>query len=684
MCLKFLKKLIIPFFVVLLVSFFPTSVAGAPTLQQLKQQAWDDDVNPNAVFPDNNSPDSEKTITQKPASKSTLAVGERPNIIVIVTDDQPPSSLSIAGNPVLKTPNIDSLANQGFYFKNMYLPLAWCAPSRASILTGKMPHSHGLTFNRLMLPLDQLTLPEVLADNNYDTAIIGKCHLGDPNNPDKYHYGFNYRIIPYPDFGAWGDWYNFTVSRNGVVETHLDTYITDWFTSEAISYIKDKRDKNKPFFLWLPYFAPHDPVTPPKGQNRYPLDTIPTPVSLSDDLTTKPPQQSLFDTHLWYEKLGWTGVKLKKKDMFEVMSNVDDNVGRVIKAISEAGLRDNTIIIFMSDNGTMYGEHQVLYKGNYMYEEQVKTPFLFSFPKLFKNKNIITALTTSLDIFPTVLDILKIPIPSELQGKSLLPLMNNVVTSIHDSIFIEYYKQNKDTVDEWPIRAVVSNGFKFVHYPASIINGIQQQGNNFELYDLTNDPLEMTNILRNQNSTDNAVERVRTDSKYSTTLDNLVRQMAKWQTDTKDPRRLLIVNPKIVQDASGIRLTWQTQTDATSEVQFRLVGCQTCGWQEYRDLKYIKDHAVLISSLESNKLYDIEIYSIGPGSNGGNFSTQSTPSDALLGDLNNDKKVNNSDYLLFLADFGKTGSPGFVFADINKDGKVDIFDYNKLVGAYQK
>jgi arylsulfatase A-like enzyme len=141
-----------------------------------------EDNNLDARLPEESTPSA---TPKMPLSTST----NKPNIIFILTDDQPPNTIGLAGNAVIRTPNINSLGQQGVYFNNMYLPIGQCAPSRASILTGKLPHTHGVIGNQVILPPAQLTLSEILQANGYATAIIGKCHLGVPTNPEKYKRG---------------------------------------------------------------------------------------------------------------------------------------------------------------------------------------------------------------------------------------------------------------------------------------------------------------------------------------------------------------------------------------------------------------------------------------------------------------------------------------------------------------
>ncbi len=348
---------------------------------------------------------------------TTAATDKRPNIIVIISDDQPNTFLGLAGNKILQTPNIDNLANRGMYFTNFYVPQGVCSPSRASILTGKLPHVHGLTRLNLLLPPEQPTLPKILQSNGYNTAIIGKCHLGHPFDPLAINYGFNDRLIVVPDIGTVGggfggfvatnklpvSWTNYDIVRDGTLLGNptvatpspelQSTYITDYFTDQAIEYVtKASADPTgKPFFLWLSHVAPHRPATPKEGCIKYKNAPISEPSSASDDLSTKPLIQSKTHTHYVYD----TGFQTlndypdpvplteRIRDVYEVMDNLDQNVGRLTKTLEELKLTDNTIIIYLSDNSLPFGEHQLVYKGPFLYDELVKVPFIIYYPQQF-------------------------------------------------------------------------------------------------------------------------------------------------------------------------------------------------------------------------------------------------------------------------------------------------------------
>jgi N-acetylglucosamine-6-sulfatase len=559
----------------------------------------------------------------------------RPNIIVIITDDQPPNTIGLAGNDVIQTPNIDRLVQQGVYFKNMYVPTGQCSPSRSSIWTGKLPHTHGVVSNQVILPPWQLTLPEILKANGYSTAIIGKCTLGVPAIPEKFKRGFDFRLVPYPDSGAVANWYDYRVSRNGAIERHTE-YLTDFLTSEAIRYLTSTALTGQPFFLWLSYTAPHHPTIPPRGSNRYTLDQMPMPVSRADNLTLKPPQQLSSASHQDYLLTVQGGnptatLKKRLKDAYETISNIDDNVGRITRKLQDLGIRDDTALIFMSDNGVFFGEHQLYLKGSFFYEEQIKSPFIFSYPRLIKQARRSGALATSIDIMPTLLDLVGIPVPPDVQGKSFLKVLSGESLNYRSSVFMEYFYQN---FSNYPMRGVLYDRYKLVHYLSSINSntGETYDDRNFELYDLREDPFEMNNILRRSGPDDNPLKRLLMNPDRTKVIQKLRKEMALWQTDTLDPKRVRVSNMRIVNiGPDHAELQWKTLPAATTEIEYVKAECAACPTSEITEFDLVTDHRAAIKMATPETPYKVRVYSIDNTGNGGYVDTMLTPRGTVLG-----------------------------------------------------
>ena len=542
---------------------------------------------------------------------SQLPTEEKPNIVIILTDDQHPGQVGVAGNNLIKTPNIDNLVREsGVYFKNMYLPIGQCAPSRAAIWTGKLPHANGVRTNGLILPPDQITLPEILDANGYDTAIIGKCHLGNPNNPEKYKRGFDFRLIFYPDSGMVNNWYSYSMSRNGKKESHKE-YVTDFLTDEAVNYIEahNRSSSSSPFFLWLAHVAPHTPTTPKKGSDVYSLEQMMLPESNSDNLSTKPPQQKNSLPHRDYVSKGKNGVLKDMEKAYEVVTNIDNNVGRITTAIKNAGIEDNTVVIFLSDNGVFFGEHEMLHKGPTFYNEQIKTPFIFHYPKMTFGATTTDALVSSIDIMPTILDMLGIMSPPDIQGKSFLPVLKGETEQVRSSVFMEYYSQQNSQV---PMRGVVWNNWKWVHYKSG-------SKRDYELYDLANDPFEMNNILKKLSGDDNSLSRMLQDAVYGPILQKLRKERAVWQTYSLDTKYMVSLSGISVSSSSPgiLNVSWTTDKDASSEIEYREENCSDCVTSEINDLNFTRNHSKNIINLKPDTFYTIKIYSIDSYGDGG-------------------------------------------------------------------
>ena len=614
-----------------------TSGEGAPLLRE------EDDVL-RSVFPPGTSkagrdPRTARELIAAQNLFSPLAASVKPNIVVILTDDQPPGTIGLSGNSVIQTPKIDALRNRGVYFTNMYLPIGQCAPSRASLWTGKLPHNHTVVTNGLKLPFDHVTLPQVLKANGYQTGFVGKCNLGPPDiqldgsSPDTFlvAQGFDRRVVMYPDSGA-SNWNVYEIMINGTRYVSLK-YLTNFLTDEAISFISTSaqayQTTGQPFFLWLAHLAPHEPTTPPAGSNRYDPNLLPTPSAANDDLTSKPPQQQTSLAHRRYQSATSDGAKAKLKDAYEVISNIDDNVGRIMDTLNQYGLTDNTIVIFLSDNGVYFGEHQLLTKGPFFYNEQIKTPFIFSYPAMISSGRTTAALAGSIDIFPTLLDLLQINPPAGIEGKSFLPIIKNTATTFRSSMYMEYASQpeNDTNMIQYPMRGVVTSRYKWTHYLPStvIIDNLNQcpggvnpcDGKDYEFYDLTADPQEMTNILKRLSPSDNPLMRMLQDKTYGKAIRDVRKEAAIWQTDSLDPLRQTISNlAGKALSATSVQLTWATAATTTSEVEFRLSSCATCTYTEKNDFRLVTSHSVKVAGLTKSTTYSFRVFSIGDTGNG--------------------------------------------------------------------
>lgn len=361
---------------------------------------------------------------------------EKPNIVLVITDDQGYGDLSVHGNPVLKTPHIDALHAESVRLTNYHVSPT-CAPTRAALLTGRFTNATGAwhtIMGRSLLSAGETTLAETLQAGGYRTGIFGKWHLGD-NYPFRPHdRGFDVSLV-HGGGGVWqtpdyfgNDYFDDTYFRNGAPEPQQG-FCTDVWFNEALSFIDQSRRDDQPFFAYIATNAPHGPMWAPEDDEA--------PYRDVDGL----------------EQPGFYGM----------IANIDDNVGRLVRFLDENGLADNTILIYTTDNGTAAGE-QVFNAGmrakkGSAYDGGHRVPFFLRWPAggLGEPRDI-EALTAHVDILPTLLDYLEIERPAgpPLHGKSLRPLLElgewaprTLVTDSQRLENLVKYRQAAVMSDEW-------------------------------------------------------------------------------------------------------------------------------------------------------------------------------------------------------------------------------------------
>jgi len=449
---------------------------------------------------------------------------EKPlNIIYIMADDHAYQAVSAYGSQVSKlaqTPNIDRIANEGARMDNVYCTNSICGPSRASILTGKFSHVNGFyknvdggDFNG-----EQLTFPKIFQKNGYETAVIGKWHLGTTPT------GFDYSKVLI-NWGGQGTYYKPQFCINGidtVVETKL--HVTQAIENDCIDWLSN-RDTTKPFMLLYQFKAPHRDWRPDSMYHELFSDfDFPLPETFNDnykgrlaasenmmeigrhlnrrDMKQIPPSGlSRRDSLRWlaYGDKGqyWSpsdtlkGDALKYwkfqtyiKDYLRCVAGIDRAVGSVLDYLEENGLSENTIVVYTSDQGFYLGEHGWFDK-RWMYEESFRMPFVIKNPRIIEAGTSSDAMIMNIDFAPTLLDMAGIEIPSEMQGKSFKGAFEGNEINKRKSVYYHYY--------EWPIwhkvqphYGIKTDRYKLMHFYYSM--------DEWELYDLKTDPNEMNNI----------------------------------------------------------------------------------------------------------------------------------------------------------------------------------------------
>lgn len=402
---------------------------------------------------------------------STLAAGapSRKNVLLVIIDDARFDTYQANGGPpFFNDINISRVSDEGVNFKLSFPAQSQCAPSRASITSGLYPHLHGVTDNPTQADSDtilQVTLPQILQDHGYYTGLIGKYHVSKH---------------PQPGFDFWmevhgSDYTDTKYNINGTTIT-IPGHSTDVVSDSAIGFFQ-KVPQDKPFYLWLAYAAPHTPQVPrPEDNGLFDGEVMPEPASPAKYTENYP--GIIYNCHTANNPDGlddyWRGY-------FELLNGVEETLGNVFDELTNMGLMDSTLIIFMSDNGYMIGEHK-LFEKQMAYEESIKVPLFMRYPGLIPAGTEVTDnLAMNIDIAPTILDFAGITDTFGMQGVSLLKMMNNEVE--RKEMMYEFF--NKDCVPD--IRAVRSLDYKYVSYNCNQVTE--------ELFDLVNDSLETTNLV---------------------------------------------------------------------------------------------------------------------------------------------------------------------------------------------
>jgi arylsulfatase A-like enzyme len=401
---------------------------------------------------------------------------DRPNLVIMMTDDQRQDAMSCAGNKFLKTPNMDRIAGEGMRFQNMFVTNALCSPSRATLLTGVYSHTHGVIDNKNRnLPADMPLMSDYLRDAGYEVAFCGKSHQAKALRDRKWDYHFGYMgqgsyLKPRAAEGVDGK------------EQNYDGWMDDVVTDKAVAWLKRKHDK--PFCLFLFFKAPHRSwERAPRHQDLFKDITIPKPDLWNADRTAKPKAFAEADNKIGTFKDIPTYEGFIK-DYYAVLTGVDENVGKVLAALKETGRLDDTAVMYTSDNGFFAGEWQAMDK-RFMHEPSIRVPLLVRYPKLVKAGSLNDRMVLNIDIAPTALDLAGVAVPKTMHGRSLVPLLKGDKADWRKDWLYEYYEfPGPHSVRKH--RGVRTERYKLMHY--------YEAPEEFELYDLQKDPQELTNL----------------------------------------------------------------------------------------------------------------------------------------------------------------------------------------------
>jgi choline-sulfatase len=400
-------------------------------------------------------------LTGRPIARGDEPPARSPNLLLIIADDHAGWTLGIQGDPHHATPNLDTLGRSGVAFKNAFCNSPLCTASRQSLITGKLPHSIGVT--QLTTPLSdrEPTLGTRLRDIGYDTAAIGKMHFNGPSS-----HGFNERIDQ-PDWVRWlkaqpdsqtfsrRPWHPFqdpaAVWLNSAHEpTGLPARLEQatFFTDRAIERLAKPR--NRPLALVVSYYEPHSPFNfPNEWKGRFKPDTFPVrPVSETDRLE----QPEIF-TPLTPEQV--QGIQAA---YYTSLAYVDSEIGRLLKGLDDSGHRDDTLVVYLGDHGYMLGHHGRFEK-HCLYEPAIRAPLLMRWPGRIEPGRTIDAMVEFIDVQPTLFDLLGLPMPDGLQGMSLAPLVRGEPSARgRDLVFSEYSENEEAMVRTKRYKLIVGTG----------------------------------------------------------------------------------------------------------------------------------------------------------------------------------------------------------------------------------
>lgn len=481
------------------------------------------------------------TLSLMSSCRAEQAKSDRPNIVFIMSDDHAYQAISAYSDKLIRTPNIDRISREGMLFTNATVTNSICAPSRATILTGKHTHIHGKIDNIFPFDTTNVTFPQILHDQGYQTAMFGKLHFG--NNPK----GFDeFKILP-----GQGDYYNprFITDKG---DTTIQGYVTDIITDLTLDWLGNRRREEDPFMLFYLHKAPHREWLPaPRHYKEFTKRSFPEPETLFDDYegrgtAAREAEMNLLkhmtisaDNKIYPEVAKELGIEemsewgfnvFKSKynrfteaqreewdavygpineefrelypnmndsafmrwkyqrymqDYLGCIASVDENVGRVLDFLDENGLSENTIVVYTSDQGFYLGEHGWFDK-RFIYDESFKTPLLIRWPNRIDPGSTTDEMVQNLDFAQTFLEAAGIEVPEDMQGESLMPLLEGKQEEwTREAVYYHYYEYPGFHMVKRHY-GIVNKDYKLAHFYYDI--------DEWELYDRKKDPLELNNV----------------------------------------------------------------------------------------------------------------------------------------------------------------------------------------------
>jgi arylsulfatase A-like enzyme len=428
----------------------------------------------------------------------------KPNVVFIYPDQMRYDAMGNSGNQVVKTPTFDRLANEGASFSSAYTSFPLCCPFRASFVTGKYAHNHGLYANHYPIPLDQEFLPEIMNRNGYRTGWIGKWHLNGGRKhdyvPEEYRCGYQHFV----GFSR-GHAYDKSIfyRDNDQTPRKSTRYESEYQTDHLIDFMDESLGEGKPFFASICYGPPHFPlVAPDHYLNMYNPEQI--------ELTERVPEEDAPAAREFLAKY------------YGLITMVDYQVSRVLNWLDKSGIADNTMVIFVSDHGDLAGDYG-RYNKKSIYDGSMHVPFIIRFPKKIKKGLAIDQLVDpSVDIFPTILDVCGISIPEYAEGISLRG---------------QLYEEEKPLSRDYVYYQALRQPFENLDSPGPAERGIRTdkylylsvENKPFALFDVVSDPHEMNNLV------DNAAFKSIVDTYDKMLQEKMTQTGDSWEVAFSDP-----------------------------------------------------------------------------------------------------------------------------------------------------
>jgi len=437
---------------------------------------------------------------QSVVSASTLAAeneaapsrieGAKPrNVVFILSDDHRYDAMSFMGHQIAETPHMDSMASNGVHLKNAFVTTSLCSPSRASILTGLYTFKHRVIDNNRLVPEGTLFFPQYLQNAGYTTGFIGKWHMGghhDNPRPGFDHWvsfrGQGHYLPPTPDY---------TINVNGT-RVKQDGYITSLLTQHALDFLEDQRGSDAPFFLYLSHKAVHADFTPEQKYDRkFAAKPFMRPASESrqTDNSRNLPRWLLDQRNSWhgvdFPYHSDLDIEQYYKRYCEALCSVDDSVGAVLEQLKQMDIYDETLVIYMGDNGFMFGEHGLIDK-RVAYETSIRVPMLMQCPDLFEGGVVVDKMVANIDIAPTVMEAMGLRKPPHMDGASFLDLAQGKDVAWRDYFLYAYYWE-KNFPQSPTVFSLRSDKYKYTTY-----YGLWDTD---EFFDIQADPMEQRNLI---------------------------------------------------------------------------------------------------------------------------------------------------------------------------------------------